>query len=598
MMEKTSVFCADYPVSFIRESEKHKTLVNTFNNNKKPDFERFFVIGTDGHQIEYGNGPESIDSFFNEYTGTEILLVSSVKEWELLLVYSSQYSIKINVIERDFPIFDDIRFSKRAEINYRQTQAKLKLLRKYGVKRSSLSKSLLPEYKKRFFNKIRTKTILDQYFGLASLRPVREVFMLSEERADRTIIALDVNSMYLNCMGDKFGSPRSLKRVNDVSQVTPDNPVQGLYRVKLSEPKTSFIRKFHPFQFSKSLENFPFIFEDNMVVETFLSASEYTYYAKHFDSSEVVEAFIFEEEIQHPMKSLGLRIFKRKQSVPKGPRKNLLKASLSYMHTVSSAKDYETVRFEDAKSAAKSIAKTFTLPKHYSSVEGISKLLNYPSARYKVINTEDGVKVGYRNLCSPKVVNSFNFEIISRARVHMLSLLERFLAFDGLEVCYINVDSFHVSIPTDKKKEFYEKFSGDISDNELGKLKIECEASSGYWLELGQYYLVHNNKIVKHRTGPTKPPGSSSPVVFSRIVKGIKKQGGFNFIVQRKLKNEYTLSYKKKAFVQSDHIKQERFNMRDINGTKNESFATNILSLKPMKLDLLKKIKDLSEINC
>lgn len=74
--------------------------------------------------------------------------------------------------------------------------------------------------------------------------------------------------------------------------------------------------------------------------------------------------------------------------------------------------------------------------------------------KVKVIN-EDKEKSGLTwDLNNSKTIYSFSSQVLARSRLKMFKLLEALLDFEGLDICYVNTDSVHVSIPAVSQNNF------------------------------------------------------------------------------------------------------------------------------------------------
>lgn len=588
------------PSLYQRRSDRlgQKKLVHLNFSKNKEKKHNFLLIGTNGDEVCSGSGSNcmSVETFFESLDSSVPLLVSTVREWELLLPFICMYGSKIQVLEKDFPVFDDIRYSKSALTNLKQLKSKSSLLRRYGILGKTLASSLLPKLKRKFFRKVTKKTNFDLLFAFADHSPLREVFNLAEERSGRCVVALDVNSMYLHCMTGKFGDPQSLRRLESTDNLDCGALPRGLYRVAISQPKNDFIRHYHPFTLNADLYKLPFKFSDTDKIDTYLSSDEIKYYSKHFHSIDILEGFVFEQELFHPLLRDGIRLFNKKNKVESGVRKNILKSSLNYMHTVSSRRKYKNIKcacFDELKAILHS---HLNIPSDISDINDAIQLSKRAGSLFYIDILENGYNLVLRDFNGRSIVNSFSYEVIARSRIYMLELLEKLLEFDGLDVCYINVDSFHVSISVEKKEAFYKHFSEILSPSELGKLKVEAVSERGYWIELGQYYLLTADEMDKYKVGKMKSPGNKAAVQSRRVLKGIMSDLGINYIVNRNMKIQNSFTYKKKTIIEEQEVKQLRFDSQQIANVSQREYliSQEIVVSKPLKLRLLKKIIDTS----
>src|SRR5690606_7429919 len=109
-----------------------------------------------------------------------------------------------------FPIFPDIKYNSLSFANYYTLTKCLRKLDQLSINSSSLSKVLAQRHLHAIVRKLRFKNGYDRCFFFAYKDGYQEVFKLKEERSDRIIIALDFNSMYVDCMRGKFCNPATV----------------------------------------------------------------------------------------------------------------------------------------------------------------------------------------------------------------------------------------------------------------------------------------------------------------------------------------------------------------------------------------------------
>jgi hypothetical protein len=81
---------------------------------------------------------------------------------------------------------------------------------------------------------------------------------------------------------------------------------------------------------------------------------------------------------------------------------------------------------------------------------------------------------------------------VAHGRVHLLELMERVLALGpDTDICYVNIDSVHFTVPSTRLDEVLTHLRADASD-EMGAFKIEAVTQHGLWLEPGRYWLYSN----------------------------------------------------------------------------------------------------------
>ena len=88
--------------------------------------------------------------------------------------------------------------------------------------------------------------------------------------------------------------------------------------------------------------------------------------------------------------------------------------------------------------------------------------------------------------------------IVAKGRIHLLELMERVLSSGtDIQICYVNIDSIHVSIPKNQLDEVMKNLNAEAS-SAMGAFKIEAITPHGLWLEPGRYWL-YSNKVEKFK---------------------------------------------------------------------------------------------------
>ena len=214
----------------------------------------FQPISTDGKVILYNNTLYDTRNFLAK-TDKNLLnnmIVLTHRERELILEALIDFNRDVNVFEIKYPIFNHIKYVSNIYKNYNELKKLLKQVNEFNIKGKSLANNLSTEYLYRVERKLRFKNKLDYFFAFAYKGGYSEVFKLKEERDNRTILAFDYNSMYVDSMMDRFLEPKSIKYKNfREKNIKIDQLNNGLYRVILKNAKNTFLKKFHPFKYMK-----------------------------------------------------------------------------------------------------------------------------------------------------------------------------------------------------------------------------------------------------------------------------------------------------------------------------------------------------------
>ena len=241
----TEIFnCYGIPIteSFL-DFDADLKLFNTYHRKTNSKIKNYIVIGVHDGKVFDGISHHEAQVFFSCLENTEYVVIGTEREFNLIVEQLCFFDLKCIVIENDFNFVENVYYYSNAEYNYSQAKNKFSMIRSFNALSCNIRKSIAHKIKGKLFSKIRKKTNYDYLFGVADNTPIRELFAFSEERADRVIFALDVNSMYLSCMTMQFGNPQHLKRINDPKALSVENLQHGLYHVKLSAAKTrSFSR--------------------------------------------------------------------------------------------------------------------------------------------------------------------------------------------------------------------------------------------------------------------------------------------------------------------------------------------------------------------
>ena len=509
---------------------------------KNIDFE---VIGTNGVDLFFRKNKYSLTNFFSSENQHAHFLVSTQREYDLLIDFICVYSLTVTVIEISFPIFRDIKFFGDAGKNFEQSDYYLKQLKSLNIKGASISKGINKSFRKRAFKNQKMKDSFDSFFGNANTGPYREVFKFKEERKDKTIIALDVNSMYLHMMKEPFMSPGSFRSITKEEKRSAKNPKKGLYRVRLSKPYSEFISNYHPFKIHNQLKTFPFYLEKNNSIETVLTHDEIVYFQKHFDDIVIVDGIIAKESKEHPLLKTGQKIFSRKHDEKKIMLNSLRKMKLVHLHSSLNPSRKIKCLFGDRDQLDRTLMEKYGIDSGELTHSELFSLIRCHRAHLKLGMVGSKYSLISSNFHSSETVQSFSHEIISRSKIFMMDFLERILSVESTEICYVNVDSVHVSIDSKNVSLFFEKMSNFIG-NDLGKFKIEAIADKGYWFDVGRYFLFREGELIKFKNINFNTRSCATPFTTHRTHPKLIQFGKMVFKRFQKLRIEDNFTYRKK----------------------------------------------------
>ena len=195
-----------------------------------------------------------IDDFFEMASKSKIrrLTVLTEKEKVRIIEEAALLNIKIDVFEKQFPIFKDIKYNSNPLINYNVLRKHTKKLVQLNIGPRNISIHLSNQHRLTALGKLRLKNNYDRNFFFAYKDAYQEVFKLKEERPDRVIIALDFNSMYVDCMKGFFCKPENIRYEKfQESKIQPEELPNGIYNVRLKSAKDTFLLDHHPFKYNK-----------------------------------------------------------------------------------------------------------------------------------------------------------------------------------------------------------------------------------------------------------------------------------------------------------------------------------------------------------
>jgi hypothetical protein len=469
----------------------------------------YTLISTDGVNIYSSHGAKSIRDFFTNGINKPLMVLTNT-ERNLLHSMSIETENKVYVFEILFPIFNDIKYIPNISRSYNYLLFLFSKIKSGETNGIPLGKYYSTKNLYKTERKLKIKNNLDVFFAHAYKSGYQEVFKLKEERENRTIIALDFNSMFASCMLEKFMEPKSLKFINPLDI---DHYDDALLHITLSNPVNDFIKNYHPFKYTRLFRKHTFKLGDDHSIETVLFKDEFLYYKEYFHHYKIHGAISSSKMIKHPLYDDIKKLYQKRIKANSEDDKfssNLLKFMLSSMHSCTNTKKYIHLNKK-----TKSEIKGYIEDKFLLRLEETNEL--------ELVKGYHGINIReYNNLYNAKIVNleslsnihSLSSRITSRAELKMLKTIQILTDFKSLEICYCNIDSIHISIESEHFYEFFNKFQYLIG-SEIGKLKVEAIAEQGYWFDPGRYWLAKDKKITKFANILFNNPGKSEPFIFN-----------------------------------------------------------------------------------
>jgi len=567
-------------------------------NPKKLSVPNFSPVSTNGTLILAQGKIFGVREFLSKQVSSidTRLIVLTRRERSQILDELLDFEIDVSVFEEKYPIFE-VRYRNDMHENLSELERLLAKIAQLEIRGRSLAHSVTTSHRFKIERKLRLKNNLDAYFSFANTTPYQEVFRLKETREDRSIIAFDFNSMFAACMSGEFVEPkhveyREFRGENSDVLNLPD----GLFHVLLKRPKASFFTDFHPFNFSRLRNSHKFKLESEQEVEILLMRNELVAYQEHFYEVEILAGLCSDKTVRHPLYQYALGLYKERLNFRERGNQLLerfCKFKLVTMHSASRPRRYKEKVFESKGDFVNEISKVFMLD--LSSSTKLEELLplfeDYNFFEFE--SCEEGYRAKVPDITNKDAVYSLSAQILANARLKMLKTIELFLLYNSVEICYVNIDSLHVSILKSEVDPFLRKHEALISPR-LGDLKIQTIADKGYWFDVGRYWLFAKDEVVQFKNSFFNNPSSKTPFVKSRRVKYTVKSPEIDYIKTVFASIENSFSYKKKIDKNGsvDTWNYQRYAYSEVKNLEvaGDSMNNEILRSKRDKIDLFNEI--------
>ena len=560
---------------------------NTLINNN------YIPISTNGEVVFYNNKIFSARDFFETIDKQLLknLIVLTVNEREKLLDILVDFDIDIHIFEIKYPIYKHIRYISNIHLMYKELKKLLIDIKNLQLVGNSLAHQVSTTYLYKIERKLRFKNSLDKYFAFAYKNGYQEVFKLKENRSDRVVIAMDFNSMYIDCMMGKFLEPKSINYKNYRNIDIKINMLKnGLYRVFLKNPKNTFFKDFHPFKYVHLNKSNYFKLESHQIIEIMLFKNEIEYYKKIFENIEIIEGFYSEKNIEHPLKKDAQEIYEHRLKT-KGNNNtlaNLLKFKLITMHSSTNPKRFKILQFKTLESIVRYLSNNYMInfPNNMTNFEKLKSISD--KKNFSFWKSTNIYKVKIVNLDTYDSIFSLSAQIVANSRLKIMQTIESFLKYNSVEICYSNIDSLHISILKDEVTGFFNAYK-NIFSNKMGDLKIESISNQGYWLDIGKYWLISDEKVDLFKNILFN--NHNSHVVRSKQLKSIVKNSSFSYIKVRWISIYDSLSYNKKVeIVNIDNFNFKRYNFAEIQNLNvaNITKSKEVLRSKQIKTRIIR----------
>ena len=468
-----------YVSDFSKRNEKIKlrTYKNAFKKRK------FVLVGVDPKKARVeGMGETTHEDLFEiiENSVDVTFVIGTVREFVFIGegVYERKIRDRILVLEETTVVKRE-SYEDDAEKNLNSLKEEWDTCRKvYDAERNVtlynyLRKTHHPEAKKRFG----FKSSLDSLFFFAQRGAHAENFVYRETRKGRKIAVFDVNSMYPYCITlENYPDPSRL-----VHETYPD-PSEwgaGIFLVLMERKKTmdAFPERFSYLKYAKDNVRFHVDVPEETKILTVLHKNEMEFFSEYYEI-DPLEGIVSEKAVAHPLKETMEELY-RKRSESEGYERKLYKSMMVMASSLYMKNSFKRLKSE--REWVETVTKKF----------GIKNVSNFYRGLYFSRRSVPDVH-------DPRNVYLLGSQMYANNNVHLARILEK-LYFSGLdvEICYVNVDSVHVSVSEKDYNALMELMYPQVG-TELGKLKVEAVSDHAFWFDVGKYVLFdRNGEIVK-----------------------------------------------------------------------------------------------------
>lgn len=372
---------------------------------------------------------------------------------------------------------------------------------------------------------INKKSFIDKGLDLNFLNSFKpawaEVFKIRESRKDRKIIVLDVNSMFPYCMTMKnFTEIDQMicKKINNdkeselfLNKIKTQEINNGISIVTftlkedLTQEDKQFIENFNYLNLYIKGENFFFNNLSNKIFQTHIHNTEIERLSKYFEFK-IIEIIYSINATKHYLSNSVEFLYKKKlENKDDLILKNILKTSLVSYHSVTN-KSIMKVKKNYFKSQKEAVC-------YFKNILGIKYLAQWKNILFSVKKHLKDVYIKEINFKNDKIevithesfhldttqIYSLPSQIYANSRVVLFTFLELCNKYNienrnEVEVCYMNIDSVHLSIKETEIELFLSYIKSEISQTQIGKFKIEGIFDTGIWFDPGRYWLFNYGK--------------------------------------------------------------------------------------------------------
>ncbi|MEZ8605562.1 hypothetical protein AB6C87_24490 [Vibrio splendidus] len=501
---------------------------------------------------------------YNNKNSTYLHMVLTDRELLNIKEFAVRYNVMIRSIESYYPFLSDIKYRDNVETNLYNLIKSLRYVKSLGFQNQSFSKVVTRDFRNTLLNKLFKKSVYDSKFYFSYSEPYQEVFRFFETRKDRTVVALDFNSMFSSCLQGEFVDPKNLEFVSIKAKYDGKELSQGVYKVVLRNPKSFFIKNYHLFRLTKDFKRYAFSLYGINEIEATLHKEEVEYYHKHFSNIWMESAYISKSVIGHPLYKRSIDLYKkrlRSKILGKKTLEKKYKLELAMLHSITNSKNFKNNDFKNLNEVATFLKQEFGIDLDFSKEAAVKTLFKH--SHFSLNQSSQGFTLRYVDIYSKSTVYSLSSQVMAKVRLKMLTLLEELLSIDKIELCYINTDCVHVSFPKNFEEDFWEK-TQHLIGNELGKLKVEAIADSGYWFDVGRYFLYNKGKVIKFSNSGLNHRGNTKPFLLTKPLIMHYQSNTFSHVSKIYSHLPNLLTYSKRLNKKSGYSDFSRFSAEQI----------------------------------
>lgn len=585
-------YIPDYYKIIRNLSNNSKDLLRIGSKKKSKD-PNYVFASTNGDIFVTLDKIENVRDFI--YNNKNILVLT-IKEKLLVIEDCLNNRVNIKAFEEIFPIFKEIKYISNPSKNLEYLLHLVDKVKSHGYNLSSLAIQLSDNYQYKVERKLRKKSFLDSVFYFSIKPGYQEVFKLKEERINKKIIALDFNSMYLDCMKGQFPDPRYLEYAEFNCSISNINTLySGTYSVILKRPNNKKFMSIHPFKYTNKNSSISFNLDKNSEIHTDLLDNEIEFYKYFFEDVYVKNGVFSKKTILHPLVKNGLEEHLNRRNYTKLDYKyNLAKYKIILMHSCTNRNYYKKKKFNSLIELIDFIREFFFIDidnTNYNTYSLIKTLKSYRSIFPSLKIDKNELILEYLDYQSYNNIYSLSSKILANSRIKMIKSIMKILEFKSAELCYSNIDSIHVSIDENRLEQFI-SFINPLLSPDAGKLKIESIASKGYWFDLGRFWLFEDNNVVKFANAGIKNSKVNNIFSESRVIKKISKAHGIYYAYNRYMSIYKGFSLKKHLpdwIDHESHIDEISF-MRYDHDVEAQFYFMNSVHSLVLKKSLFKRI--------